>query len=85
MPDATDLLSRSREPVYLQLATIFRRQIESGLSNAIAGGGICNIHATTCVVSETLTAVGQRFDRELERFWRAAASRGSLHSHEKTA
>lgn len=25
-----DLLSRSREPVYLQLATIFRRQIESG-------------------------------------------------------
>lgn len=30
MPDATDLLSRSREPVYLQLATIFRRQIESG-------------------------------------------------------
>lgn len=31
MPDATDLLSRSREPVYLQLATIFRRQIESGV------------------------------------------------------
>jgi len=30
MPDAHDLLSRSREPVYLQLATIFRRQIESG-------------------------------------------------------
>jgi GntR family transcriptional regulator len=30
MPDANDLLSRSREPVYLQLATIFRRQIESG-------------------------------------------------------
>lgn len=25
-----DLLSRSRQPVYLQLATIFRRQIESG-------------------------------------------------------
>jgi len=30
MLDATALLSRSREPVYLQLATIFRRQIESG-------------------------------------------------------
>jgi len=31
MPDtASQLLSRSREPVYLQLATIFRRQIESG-------------------------------------------------------
>ncbi|AZG15803.1 GntR family transcriptional regulator [Cupriavidus pauculus] len=30
MPDANELLSRSREPVYLQLATIFRRQIESG-------------------------------------------------------
>ncbi|CAG2146988.1 HTH-type transcriptional repressor YvoA [compost metagenome] len=27
---AAQLLSRSREPVYLQLATIFRRQIESG-------------------------------------------------------
>jgi len=27
---ASDLLSRSREPVYLQLATIFRRRIESG-------------------------------------------------------
>lgn len=30
MLDASALLSRSREPVYLQLATIFRRQIESG-------------------------------------------------------
>ncbi|WER50019.1 GntR family transcriptional regulator [Cupriavidus sp. WKF15] len=32
MPDkpSTELLSRSRQPVYLQLATIFRRQIESG-------------------------------------------------------
>lgn len=32
MPDipSSDLLSRSRQPVYLQLATIFRRQIESG-------------------------------------------------------
>lgn len=29
-PFSTDLLSRSRQPVYLQLATIFRRQIESG-------------------------------------------------------
>lgn len=27
---STELLSRSREPVYLQLATIFRRRIESG-------------------------------------------------------
>ncbi len=26
---AAQLLSRSREPVYLQLATIFRRQIEA--------------------------------------------------------
>ncbi|RZT30879.1 GntR family transcriptional regulator [Cupriavidus agavae] len=30
MPDTAELLSRSREPVYLQLATILRRQIESG-------------------------------------------------------
>ncbi|CAG9172419.1 MULTISPECIES: GntR family transcriptional regulator [Cupriavidus] len=32
MPEhpSTELLSRSRQPVYLQLATIFRRQIESG-------------------------------------------------------
>lgn len=28
---STELLSRSREPVYLQLATIFRRRIESGV------------------------------------------------------
>lgn len=30
VPGSSDLLSRSRQPVYLQLATIFRRQIESG-------------------------------------------------------
>ena len=32
MADTTssELLARSRQPVYLQLATIFRRQIESG-------------------------------------------------------
>lgn len=29
-PLSSELLSRSRQPVYLQLATIFRRQIESG-------------------------------------------------------
>ncbi|MBB1629325.1 GntR family transcriptional regulator [Cupriavidus sp. UME77] len=30
LPASSDLLSRSRQPVYLQLATIFRRHIESG-------------------------------------------------------
>ncbi|MGT2436998.1 hypothetical protein ACU4GH_15295 [Bradyrhizobium betae] len=30
LPVNSDLLSRSRQPVYLQLATIFRRHIESG-------------------------------------------------------
>ncbi len=62
MADTTssELLSRSRQPVYLQLATIFRRQIESGawrqgeripsLEALCRQYGVARMHHAPCLV-----------------------------------